>query len=439
MAPSSRTPSVPAISQPFPLQKKKPAQASATRATASGTGSLKAIPSSASLQVAQPRPAPARADSERRAGLSRKRARRDTLDENADGGRADVPRVRQRLVSMSSTETIRPRRPSVVAAPVTPRAPGPRARGPPSGECIPGAGHAAGARPLAESNRSSAPDVAPAEATPRTLRRVGTLALRPSRSDAARAVDKYTARPASPSPPMVHHTEPQAQRPAPPRPPSPPIQAQDYSRPGSAQSTRRAPVASSSRTVRTPLPARASLERFDLKLSAYEKHVELWDLPDGSVYAWQGLLVVTDRAAGGAGVAPPLNRVDIACSTHAYEGRYSGETNALPVFSTAFRGRRRSGREAVAGARDFCADTGIVLANMWHAHPQHRQWYAKFWVPIPLDLFGNRDTRMFRFKAQVELYDDWADRMVTVSSGTIVADVSHLRKQRDMDGAAVLV
>jgi len=166
-----------------------------------------------------------------------------------------------------------------------------------------------------------------------------------------------------------------------------------------------------------------------------KEHTELWDLPDDSLCAWPGILVLTDNEPSVR--FPPIHAVEIECATHAYEGRFSTETNALPVFSTNFRGTTFSKKE-LAEAQVFDPSLGIIMQEVWSdAQVRKNQWYIKFWVPIPISLFRKKETRMFRLKASVSAVDDRMWKRVTVSSGAVVADISHLRKHKDMDGAAV--
>ena len=84
----------------------------------------------------------------------------------------------------------------------------------------------------------------------------------------------------------------------------------------------------------------------------------------------------------------------------------------------------------------FDPSFGIVMQEDWSdAQVRKNQWYVKFWVPIPISLFRKKDTRMFRLKASVSVVDDRMWKKVTLHSGTVVADISHLRKHKDMDGA----
>jgi hypothetical protein len=134
---------------------------------------------------------------------------------------------------------------------------------------------------------------------------------------------------------------------------------------------------------------------------------------------------------------PPIHAVEIECATHAYEGRFSSETNALPVFSTCFQGATFSKKE-LAEAQVFDPSLGIITQEGWSdAQVRKNQWYIKFWVPIPVLLLRKKETRMFRLKASVSAVDDRMWKKVSVFSGTVVADISHLRKHKDMDGAAV--
>lgn len=134
---------------------------------------------------------------------------------------------------------------------------------------------------------------------------------------------------------------------------------------------------------------------------------------------------------------PPIHAVEIECATHAYEGRFSSENNALPVFSTCFQGAAFSKKE-LAEAQVFDPSLGIITQEGWSdAQVRKNQWYIKFWVPIPVSLLRKKETRMFRLKASVSAVDDRMWKKVSVLSGTVVADISHLRKRKDMDGAAV--
>ena len=139
---------------------------------------------------------------------------------------------------------------------------------------------------------------------------------------------------------------------------------------------------------------------------------------------------------------PPIHSVEVECATHAYEGRFSTESNALPVFSTRFLGATFSKKELAVQAQAqalkmFDPSRGIIMQEDWSdAQVRKNQWYIKFWVPVPVSLFRKKETRMFRLRASVCAVDDRMWKKVSVYSGTVVADISHLRRHRDMDGAA---
>jgi len=185
-----------------------------------------------------------------------------------------------------------------------------------------------------------------------------------------------------------------------------------------------------------PGPApRAFLDRFDLRIAPTKVHTELWDLADDSLYAWPGILVLTDKEASVD--FPPIHAVEIECATHAYEGRFSTETNAVPVFSTRFQGVCFSKKELAEPEKVFDPSLGIIMQEDWSdAQVRKHQWYVKFWVPVPIALFRKKDTRMFRLRASVSVVDDRVWKKVTLHSGAVVADISHLRKHKDMDGAS---
>ncbi|KAI0272389.1 hypothetical protein BC834DRAFT_345126 [Gloeopeniophorella convolvens] len=415
------------ISRPFPLQAKRPAQVSISRISATGTieepaeskvtSTRRSLKHKASKPDAMPTPtravplAPSKA-------ASRKRTRQDTPDENNDGGDAGgrLSRVRQRLISTSSVETMRPHKsvkdPRRKEERSTTHTRSPSRPGSPAKDLT-------GPRPLSEVNRD------PGDTPQRRLRRVGTIDF-----------------------PTMHspedgscHPRPQPSRiPLPTRRvPSPAERASAAA--DSSKSMPRAPRSSktySSYAIATaPAPApRASLYRFDLKVAPTKQHTDLWDLPDSSMHAWPGLLVLTDNEAS-PGDFPPIYSVDLDCATYAYEGRFSSETNALPVFSTRFQGACLPKKELTESQKELNPELGIVMQDEWSdAQVRENQWYVKFWVPIPVSLFRKKDTRMFRLRATISVVDNRMWKKVTVYSGTVVADISHLHKHKDMDGAA---
>jgi len=346
---------------------------------------------------------------------TKKRARKDTLDENEASGGAGgrQPRVRQRLVSTSSVATIRAHK-SVedVGGHKGSSRTGSRI----STHSGKQAGEPLRARPLSEINHS------PGDPPQRRLRRVGTVEFPTMRSpdgDGSDPCDEQSRIPI--------------------RPDSIPLDddpnAQDCVRP-SKYVPRQGRVLQSPSYAVAAAPAtapRAFLDRFDLRIAPVKVHTELWDLPDDSLLAWPGIIVLTDHEASVR--FPPIHAVEIECATHAYEGRFSTETNALPVFSTHFRGATFS--KELAEAQVFDPSHGIITQEGWSdAQVRKNQWYIKFWVPIPVSLFRKKETRMFRLKASVSAVDDRMWKKVTVFSGTVVADISHLRKRKDMDGAA---
>lgn len=158
--------------------------------------------------------------------------------------------------------------------------------------------------------------------------------------------------------------------------------------------------------------------------------------PRRTLHLWPGILILTDHEA--STMLPPIHSVEIECATHAYEGRFSTESNALPVFSTRFQGATFSKKELAAQAlKMFDPSRGIIMQTDWSdARVRKNQWYIKFWVPVPVSLFRKKETRMFRLRASVCAVDDRMWKKVSVYSGTVVADISHLRRHRDMDGAA---
>ncbi|KAI9464816.1 hypothetical protein F5148DRAFT_1150115 [Russula earlei] len=338
---------------------------------------------------------------------TKKRARKDTLDENAASGDAGgrLPRVRQRLVSTSSVATIRAHKSTQdvreVKGSFTARSSTSTVPRKPSAELL-------SARPLSEINH------APGNIPQRRLRRVGTVEFPTMRAPKSDNPDVCNQSSRMPFP--VHQV-------------STPLDcntsALDHGKP-SKYVTRQSGESSSYAVTAAPGPApRPALDRFDLRIAPVKEHTELWDLPDDSLHAWPGILVLTDNEASVR--FPPIHAIEVECATHSYEGRFSTETNAIPVFSTRFQGATFLKKQPAESQKLTTGQTRKVRKN---------QWYIKFWVPIPASLFRKKDTRMFRLKASISVVDDRMWKKVTVYSGTVVADISHLHKLKDMDGAA---
>ncbi|KAI0056068.1 hypothetical protein BV25DRAFT_1832615 [Artomyces pyxidatus] len=455
MAPPTRTPSNPAISRPFPLQRKlQPTPASVTRATVTATGSLKLDSDSqvesltrikhATLSrtrttsrpsVLRPAPPPP-------ASSTRKRTRRDSTSDDVENEAVDsrsqetgrAPRVRQRLSSMSSMETIRAGRSGADQA---------LARATLSRQTSRASVRDDAAPP--EISAITSANVAQAAAP--TLRRVGTVPFNKTPKGHAEndISSKYPSRIPLPSrhTSMTVAAESEGTARARLSHPDRLSSSCSPSRRASGDNSISYPSTSLAAAAATSsISSRASLDRFDLKLAMMKKHTELWDLPDESVYAWEGILVFTDLApSSSAHPAPfPIQSVDIQCHTLAYEGRFSLETNALPSYSTCFAGVCVSKKDMPSLVQNFDPGTGIVLQKEWHQAElkEATQWHVKFRVPVPMDLCRKKETQMFRLKAQVSAVDDRTGRLVNASSGTVVADISHLRKLRDMDRKAAL-
>ncbi|KAF8488870.1 hypothetical protein F5888DRAFT_1809320 [Russula emetica] len=351
---------------------------------------------------------------------TKKRARKDTLDENGASGDAGgrLPRVRQRLVSTSSVATIRAHK-SIEDVQGFKESSAARSRIPTDSRKA--SGEPLRARPFSEINN------APGDTPQRRLRRVGTIEFPTMRVPDGDSFDPSNQPSRIPVPIRRVSTSPDDD-------PNTPDNARS-SKSKSKYVPRQSRESSSYAAAATPGPApRASLDRFDLRVAPVKEHTELWDHPDDSLHAWPGILILTDNESSVR--MPPIHAVEVECATHAYEGRFSTESNALPVFSTRFQGATFSKKE-LAQVQTFEPEMGIIMQEDWSdAQVRKNQWYIKFWVPIPLSLFRKKDTRMFRLRASVTAVDDRMWKKVTVYSGTVVADISHLRKHKDMDGAA---
>ncbi len=264
------------ISRPSKLQPKLPAQASISRisAVASTSTDVQAKSSTSLTKTLKCKqleldaiPTPIRAAPPVPATSTKKRARRDTLDENRSGGdtvaRERPHRVRQRLISTSSVVTIRPRKNIEDVRPVKSAA-----LSCVSTDSITPSKVLPKARPLSEINLS------PGDTPHRRLRRVGALEF-PTMHGPVTDIPNQPSR--IPVPVPITFTRN-----------STPVGASERAR--SSQSTLRHTRESSSPYVASAAPGpapRAPLDRFDLRIAPTKVHTELWDLDDECVAPYQ--------------------------------------------------------------------------------------------------------------------------------------------------------
>jgi hypothetical protein len=199
---------------------------------------------------------------------TKKRTRKDTLDENGASGDAGgrLPRVRQRLVSTSSVATIRAHK-SIEDVQGFKESSATRSRIPTDSRKA--SGEPLRARPFSEINN------APGDIPQRRLRRVGTIEFPTMRVPDGDSFDPCNQPSRIPVPTRRLSTSVD----------------DDPNNPDNGRSSkskyapRQSRESSSSYAVAaTPGPApRASLDRFDLRVAPVKEHTELWDLPDECV------------------------------------------------------------------------------------------------------------------------------------------------------------
>jgi hypothetical protein len=255
------------ISRPSKLQAKRPALAcvSPITAVASAGSDVPAKPSTL-LGWCKPLKPDVISNSNRAVPAvpitsTKKRARKDTLDENSDCGDAMgcLPRVRPRLVSTSSVATIRPLKSiedgrGTNGSTTTRSGVSTKSRGPPK--------EPPRVRPLSEINR------VPADTPQRRLRRVGTVEFPTMHTSENGGPDPYHQPSRVPVP--IYPLSTSESRP----------NAPTHFK--SSQYVPRHPRESSPSyaVAAAPGPApRASLDRFDLRIAPVKAHTELWDLP----------------------------------------------------------------------------------------------------------------------------------------------------------------
>ena len=195
---------------------------------------------------------------------TKKRARKNTLDENETSGGAAgrQPRVRQRLISTSSVATIRAHK-SIedVGRLKVSSSTGSRI----STHSGKQAGKPLRARPLSEINHS------PGDPPQRRLRRVGTVEFPTMRSPDGNGSDPCDESSRIPVPIRQVSTSLDDDP-----------NAQDHVRPSEymPRQGRESPSPSYAVAAAPATAPRASLDRFDLRIAPVKVHTELWDLPD---------------------------------------------------------------------------------------------------------------------------------------------------------------
>ncbi|VDB84894.1 unnamed protein product [Peniophora sp. CBMAI 1063] len=472
---SSRGSSTP-FSRPYPpvIVKKRPSPASVTPVIATATStaaggssrfSRAASPTMSSTAKVLPTRTVMRQQS--RVGLSgganasRKRARRDS-DENSEGQDASIlrpPRARQRLSSTSSMMSVKTLKTASSVETL---------RGAPAME-TPTPRATEFARPLSRQSsvmklkreNSSMTNLANAmgriempenSARARALRRVSNL-----NSSSTSIRDVKIARDEAPPAPLKPVTPEDDLLPYPSRIPLPTSRSSSMlsrarnliSRRPSLSSIRTRPVRSLTPPPPFSLdtkPEKVELvindhastssadsvgdepeDRYILTVAVRDKHLELWDQDDSHVHAWAAFVSVTDRLRDSSHF--PIEDLDIRLSTHSYEG------HEAPLYTTSHIGNTvRRGKELEALKEEFDSSLGIVSGSEWQVNPQRAgQWFLKIWAPVPLALFRDRDTRMFKLEASASVVDDRTWGRGVVQSRAVFDDVSHLRKENVMD------
>lgn len=264
----------PSTSRPSMLQPKQHAQAcvSPISVVACGGAEVPAKPSKSLVKSLRrskplkldPMPTPIHTDLSVPFTPTKKRARKDTLDENEASGSAGgrLPRVRQRLISTSSVATIRAHKSlEDVGELKGSSSTGPRI----STHSRKQAGEPLRARPLSEINHS------PGDPPQRRLRRVGTVEFPTMHSpdgDGSGPCGESSRIPVPirrVSTPLDNHPNAQGQ-----------VRPSKYvPRQGRESQSSSYAVAAAPATA-----PRASLDRFDLRIAPVKVHTELWDLPN---------------------------------------------------------------------------------------------------------------------------------------------------------------
>jgi hypothetical protein len=199
---------------------------------------------------------------------AKKRARKDTLDENEASGDAGgrLPRVRQRLVSTSSVATIRAHK-SIEDVRGFKESSAARSRIPTDSRKA--SGEPLRARPFSEINN------APGDTPQRRLRRVGTIEFPTMRVPDGDSFDPCNQSSRIPVPTRRVSTSVDDD-------PNNPDNGARSSK--SKYAPRQSRESSSYAAAAAPgLAPRASLDRFDLRVVPVKEHTELWDHPDECV------------------------------------------------------------------------------------------------------------------------------------------------------------
>ncbi|KAH9885596.1 hypothetical protein C8Q73DRAFT_669451 [Cubamyces lactineus] len=186
------------------------------------------------------------------------------------------------------------------------------------------------------------------------------------------------------------------------------------------------------------------LRRFKVDVLADERHCTIWDGRETDIYAWSGTLVVHD--AKPASYFYPRHSIhDFSIRFHTVAEPSSDPHTFDPTpsrtkyeWEATYRGHRISspvnkGVPPGLAAPRLDPARGIAVETEYRLLPDDPdgpcRWEVRFWVPVPLRLFGRAEHRTFVCRAKVTVRD-WETPKTDVPAGCIAVGIEHLRTGR---------
>ncbi|KAI0325384.1 hypothetical protein GY45DRAFT_249924 [Cubamyces sp. BRFM 1775] len=186
------------------------------------------------------------------------------------------------------------------------------------------------------------------------------------------------------------------------------------------------------------------LRRFKIDIHADERHSTIWDGCETDIYAWSGTLVVHD--AKPASYFYPRHSIhDFSIKFHTVAEPRSDPHTFDPTpsrtkyeWETTYRGHRigsPANKDVPPGLAVPRLDParGIAVETEYRLLPDDPdgpcRWEVRFWVPVPVRLFGRAEHRTFVCRAKVTVRD-WETPKTDVPAGCIAVGIERLRSER---------
>ncbi|KAF9654284.1 hypothetical protein BDM02DRAFT_3182100 [Thelephora ganbajun] len=197
------------------------------------------------------------------------------------------------------------------------------------------------------------------------------------------------------------------------------------------------PLSRPSSVAQARAQAAFDAERFDVRIEA-PKNTEVWDTIEDGVYAWQGTLCVTDTQSRALYEnTPPVDRISLECRSRELpsspNSSLSKSDSHTQDHQVSYQGQSLH-EDEVLRAMDYTK--GISVNKRWdrvfsYQDPTRVDWKLKFWVPIPMKLFYKLEEKQFRLRAQLTFKDpSGVSANFTAETGSVDITISSLKTSK---------